>query len=97
MAQTVSYDIAAATVDVTIPAGQLSVTLDLAKDDDDDAEADGSITLRVAEGTDYEVGFPAIATTNVTDNDVGISISGVTQSEDRGQNDLHGQPVQVRR
>ena len=78
---TVSYDIAAATVDVTIPAGQLSVTLNLATDDDEVAEADGSITLRVAEGTDYEMGFPAIATTNVTDNDVGISISGVTQSE----------------
>ena len=78
---TVTYDIAAATVDVTIPAGQLSVTLNLATDDDEVAEADGSITLRVAEGTGYEVGFPAIATTNVTDNDVGISISGVTQSE----------------
>ena len=78
---TVTYDIAAATVDVTIPAGQLSVTLNLATDDDDVAEADGSITLRVAEGTGYEMGFPAIATTNVTDNDVGISISGVTQGE----------------
>ena len=78
---TVTYDIAAATADVTIPAGQLSVTLDLATDDDEVAEADGSITLTVAEGTGYEVGFPAIATTNVTDNDVGISISGVTQGE----------------
>ena len=81
----VTYDIASATADVTIPAGELSVTLDLATDDDDVAEADGSITLTVAEGTGYEVGFPAIATTNVTDNDVGISISGVTQSEDKGE------------
>ncbi len=81
----VSYDIASATADVTIPAGQLSVTLDLATDDDDVAEADGSITLTVAEGTGYEVGFPAIATTNVTDNDVGISISGVTQGEDKAE------------
>ena len=82
---TVSYDAGAATVDVTIPAGQLSVTLNLTTDDDEVAEADGSITLTVAEGTDYEVGFPAIATTNVTDNDVGISISDVTQSEDKGE------------
>ena len=82
---TVSYDIASATADVTIPAGQLSVTLNLATDDDDVAEADGSITLTVAEGTGYEVGFPAIATTNVTDNDVGISISGVTQGEGEGK------------
>ena len=78
---TVAYDIASATVDVTIPAGQLSVTLNLATDDDGVAEADGSITLTVAEGTDYGVGTPAAATTNVTDNDVGISISDVTQDE----------------
>ena len=82
---TVTYDIASATVDVTIPAGELSVTLNLATDDDAVAEADGSITLTVAEGTDYEVGFPPAATTNVTDNDVGISISDVTQSEDKGE------------
>ena len=78
---TVAYDIASATVDVTIPAGQLSVTLNLATDDDGVAEDDGSITLTVAEGTDYGVGIPAAATTNVTDNDVGISISDVTQDE----------------
>ena len=78
---TVAYDIAASTVIVTIPAGQLSVTLDLATDDDAVAEADGSITLTVNDGTDYDAGTPAAATTNVTDNDVGISISDVTQSE----------------
>ena len=94
---TVSYDADAATVDVTIPAGQLSVTLNLATDDDDVAEADGSITLTVAEGTGYEVGIPAAATTNVTDNEVRISHLRRHPERGRGQNDLHGQPVRVRR
>ena len=80
-----SYDADSATAIVIIPAGQESATLNLTTDDDDVAEVDGAVTLTLAGGTGYAAGSPSIATTSVTDNDLGISISDATRGEEKSE------------
>ena len=80
-----SYDADSATAIVIIMAGQESATLNLTTDDDDVAEADGAVTLTVAGGTGYAAGSPSIATTKVTDNDLGISISDAARGEEKSE------------
>ena len=70
----VQYDVETRTATLTIPAGQTSLALNFATDDDSQPEDDGSITLTLAEGAGYAVGDPGSATVEVTDNDVGISM-----------------------
>ena len=77
----VDYETATGIATLTIPGGQLDLTLNLATDDDTQAEADGSITLTLSERPEYDVGSPASATVNVTDNDVGISIASASEAE----------------
>ena len=80
-----SYDADSATAIVIIMAGQESAALNLTTDDDDVAEVDGAVTLTLAGGTGYAAGSPSIATTSVTDNDLGISISDAAKGEEKSE------------
>ena len=61
---------------VTFPANHLYAQLRVPTEDDQTAEPNGSVTVRLADGSGYSRGNLNQATVNLQDNDVGISITG---------------------
>ena len=63
------FGVAAGARTVTIPKGAASATLAVATADDSVDEPDGSVTVTLKAGGDYEVGVPASRTVTVADDD----------------------------
>ena len=69
----------------TFPAGHHYTALQLATEDDEEQEPNGSVTVAVVDGLGYSVGDPGQGTVNVMDNDLRISIADAApQGEDSG-------------
>ena len=71
---------------VTFPAGEQEVRLAIATEDDALDETDGTLTLTLAEGDDYEVVAPGTADVTVRDNDdaPGLTVEDARAAEDAG-------------
>ena len=72
---------------VTFPAGEHEVRLDIATEDDAVDEPDGALTLTLAEGDDYEVESDGAAVVTVRDNDDAPQLTAVDvrSAEDAGE------------
>ncbi len=67
-------------------AGEQTADLALATTDDQVDEADGSLSVRIAEGTTYRIGGAAAATVAVTDDDErGVTVAPAALTVDEGQ------------
>ncbi|RPI61687.1 MAG: hypothetical protein EHM48_05235, partial [Planctomycetaceae bacterium] len=63
---------------VTIPNGQSSATITVTPIDDATTESTETVILTLSSGTDYAIGSPNSATVNITDNDSGFGVTGVS-------------------
>ena len=71
---------------VTFPSGEQEARLAIATDDDARDETDGTITMTLVEGEDYEVGASGTAVVTVRDNDdePELTVVDVRAAEDAG-------------
>ena len=70
---------------VVIPAGETEFLLRAITIDDDEVEANGSVTATVQPGDGYLPGIPDTATLNIRDNDRTLSIADVEAGEGAGE------------
>ena len=59
----------------TFAVGDTTTTLNVATDDDQVMEADGSVTAAITAGQGYTVGTPAAATAAILDNEVAVDVA----------------------
>ncbi|MBN9119030.1 MAG: carboxypeptidase regulatory-like domain-containing protein [Planctomycetes bacterium] len=69
---------------VTFDAGETTVDLVVAVEDDEDEEGPETVTVTLADGTDYSAGSPGNASAVIADDDATGSISGTVWSDDNG-------------
>ena len=74
---------------VTLPAGDSSVVLSIATEDDDSVESDSVISVELKAGTDYEIGTPSRASVTATDDDhtlprltISVTVGSIIEGED---------------
>ena len=73
------------TTNVVIPVGETEFLLHVITIDDDEVEANGSVTATVQPGDGYLPGIPDTATLNIRDNDRTLSIADVEAGEGEGE------------